>query len=295
MNRASRLFPMAVLAASAVAAIFRIAQLLAVVDYDTMGFFDSAAPFGLTWGIYVFFGIAAIVFIAGILLDKKMGADSYSCKAAEISPKYTLRMGIAFGVGFCLQFIQMFAGSDRTGLAFIGEAVTMAAYLAAAFMLLARKGIKPSVGYIQLIISISYTIKSAALFMQDTIIVRVSDELILLLSYVASVLFFLALGRFISGNETKNTRIKLMFTAGATAVLSLCASFSGWFAYLVDLKYFADKMNNHPLPEMAAAAIALAVIFALYGEKKELDSEQEDTRQPDGEIEEKSENAAQQG
>lgn len=279
MKKSSGIFPTAVVAASGAAFIFRIAQLLTVVDFETMGFFDSAAPFLLTSGIYLFFVLAAAVFGAGIFLDKKKGADSFTCKAAHLSPKFTLIMGISFTVGFCLQFVELFFGSGKTGLALVGEIVTMAAYLAAAFMLLARKEIKPSIGYIQLVISVSYTVKAAALFMQDTIIVRVSDELILLLSYVASVLFFLALGRFISGNETKTSRIKLLFTAGVVCVLSVCASLSGAVAYLIDMSYMGDHMANHPLSEIAAAAIALSVIFALYGEKKELTGENNEETQ----------------
>lgn len=292
MNKTSGIFPMAVLIASGAAAVFRIAQLLTVVDYGTMGFFDSAAPFALTNGIYVFFGLAAVAFGLGIFFDKKKRADPYNCRATDIAPKHTLRMGIAFGAGFCLQFVQMFTGSAKTGLALAGEIVIMAAYLASAFMLLARKEIKAVIGYFQLIISISFTVKAAALFMQDTIIVRVSDELILLLSYVASVLFFLALGRFISGNEVKSTRIKLLFTAGAVSVLSLSASLAGWIAYLIDLSYFEDLMANHPLSETATALIALSVIFALYGEKKEPKSEDEENSRQSGE---KLEQTAQQG
>lgn len=273
MKKFSGIFPMAVVTASGVMFIFRIAQLLTVVDFETMGFFDSAAPYLLTNGIYLFFLLAAVIFGVGIFLDKKKGYDCYTCKASGLSPKFTLIMGISFIAGFCLQFFQLFFGSGLRGLALVGEIVTMAAYLAAAFMLLARKEIKPSIGYIQLVISVSYTVKAAALFMQDTIIVRVSDELILLLSYVMSVLFFLALGRFISGNETKTSRIKLLFTAGAVSVLSVCASLSGGIAYLIDMSYMGDHMANHPLSEIAAAAIALSVIFALYGEKKELTDE----------------------
>lgn len=279
MNKSSRIFPIAAIAASVAAMIFRIAQILTVVDYNTMGFFDSAAPFILTNGIYIFFLLAAVIFGFGIFSDKKKGSGAYGCTAREISPKYTLIMGIAFGGGFCLQFVQLFFGEGKTGLALTGEIVTMAAYLAAAFMLLARKGINSSIGYIQLVISVSYTIKSAALFMQDTIIVRVSDELILLLSYVASVIFFLALGRFISGNETKSTKAKLLFTAAAVSVLSLSASAAGWIAYLIDISYMQKHMANHPISETAAAAIALAVIFALYGEKKELSSEKSENEE----------------
>ena len=73
------------------------------------------------------------------------------------------------------------------GIDFFGEAVIFAVFAAIGFILLGSKKIKPFVGYLMLLISISYTLKSASLFMGDTIITRVSDELLLLLSYVSAV------------------------------------------------------------------------------------------------------------
>lgn len=267
--KSGRIFPLSVIIACSMALILRTAQLLTVVDYETMGFFAEGTPFLAAGGIYLFFIIFALLFIGGGYLDRKNGADSFTCKAENISPKYTMLMGIAFGVGFALQFIQVFANFEKFTLGVLGEIVIMAAYLATAFIFFANKGIKRSVGYVQLIISVSFTVKAASLFMQDTIIVRVSDELILLLSYVSSVMFFLAIGRFITGNENKHTREKLLFFGAAAAVLSVAASVAGGLAFLIDSQYMGEHMANHPISEISTAFIAITVILALYGKKKE--------------------------
>ncbi len=276
--KSGRIFPLTVIIACFAALILRTGQLLTVVDYGTMGFFAEGTPFLAAGGIYLFFGIFALLFIGGIFLDKKCGADGYTCKAENISPKYTMLMGIAFGVGFVVQFVQVFAGFEKFTLGILGEMVIMAAYLATSFIFLANKGIKRSVGYVQLIISVSFTVKAASLFMQDTIIVRVSDELILLLSYVASVMFFLAIGRFITDNENKRTREKLLFFGGAAAVLAVAASVAGGLAFLIDPQYMGENMANHPISEISTAFIAISVILALYGKKKEPDEKLEENQ-----------------
>ncbi len=288
--KSGRFFPLTVVIACFSALILRTAQLLTVVDYETMGFFAEGTPFLAAGGIYLFFVIFALLFIGGIILDKKCGADGYTCKAEDISPKYTLLMGIAFGVGFALQFVQVFADFEKFTLGNWGEMVIMAAYLITAFIFFANKGIKRSAGYVQLIISVSFTVKAASLFMQDTIIVRVSDELILLLSYVSSVMFFLAIGRFITGNENKHTREKLLFFGGAAAVLSVAASVAGGLAFLIDPQYMGEHMANHPISEVSTAFVAISVILALYGKKKEPNEKLEEDQISKNENTENAEN-----
>lgn len=264
MQRKISLLPVTAVAAAVIAVVFRVFQLLVVVDYTEMGFFDPAAGFFLGGGIYLLIVIAAAVMILGYILDKKSDAPAVVRSAASLTPKQTAVWGAAFLAGACFRFYDLVFGFNGIDLDFIGEAAIFAVCALIGFMILGKKRLRTTVGYLQIVICISYTLKSAALFMQDTIIIRVSDELILLLSYVASVLFFLALGRFISGNESKLTRCKLLVFGGLTAILSAAASLAGYIALAVDSDYIGAHMSMHPISEIGATIIAFAVIFTMY-------------------------------
>ena len=267
MQKQTYILPTAAVAAAAMALIFRVFQLLVVVDYREMGFFAADAGFVPAYGLYLLLGVAAIVFIIGSKVDKKSGGPAFNKPAVSLTSKQTGALGAAFLIGAGLRFYELVFRFNGFGLGFIGEALIFVLFTAIGFIILGSKKLKPVVGYLHMVICISYTLKAAALFMQDTIIIRVSDELLLLLSYVASVLFFLALGRFIAANESKLTRHKLFIFAACTGVLSLCATIAGYIALAIDSTYMGNHMNMHPLSEAGAAVIAFTVIFIIYSKK----------------------------
>lgn len=278
MQKKLYILPLVAAIASGITLVFRVFQLLVVVDYGEMGFFNAAAGFFPTGGLYLLLILALALLIFGAVLDQKQGSNAFTRPAASLDSKQTSVLGFAFLVGGCLRLYELVFNFNGFGLAFVGEALIFVLFTAIGFMILSSRRLKPVVGYLHMVICISYTLKAAALFMQDTIIVRVSDELLLLLSYVGSVLFFLALGRFISGNESKFTRYKLLIFGGITAVLSVCASLAGYVALIVDPAYISQHMTMHPLPETGTAAIALAAVWVIYGKSTAPaeDEEQED-------------------
>lgn len=257
-----------------IAAAFRCFQLLVTVDYDEMGFFSADAGFFSTNGFYVLLAIAAAALILGAMLDKKNGSAAFAYGADTLTPKQTMALGIVFIIGACLRLYDIIFNFNGLSLGLLGEALIFAIFAAIGFMVLSKVSVKPSTGYLMLLIAVSYTLKAADLFMKDTVIVRVSDELILLLSYVASVLLFLALGRFIFSNETKFTRLKLVFFGGATAILASCASLSGYIALMVDGEYMKDHMAVHPVSQIGTAAIAFTVLAVIYGTKRNVNGKE---------------------
>lgn len=268
MKKKVNIVPAAAFAASLIAVIFRVFQLLVVVDYGEMGFFDFNAGFFACYGLYIFFAVAALILTAGVILDNTKMNDAYVCGVKFLTSKQTAALGISFLLAACLKLYDVVFGFRGVSLDFVGEAVIFAVFALIGFMLLSRKSVRPSAGYMQLLIAVSFTVKAAALFMQDTIIVRVSDELILLLSYIASTLFFLALGRFLSCNESKHTRGKLFVCGGAAAMFSCSASLAGLIARLIDSRYMEGHTAMHPLSQIGAAIIAFTVIVILYSKRK---------------------------
>lgn len=265
MQKKIYILPAVTLAASLVSLIFRVFQLIVAVDYGEMGFFDPDAGFIAAGGLYILLIITAGLLIAGAILDKKKESGAFTRTADTLGSKQTAILGFAFLAGACLRLYELVFKFSGFGLSFVGEALIFVLFTAIGFMILSSRRLKPSVGYLHMVICVSYTLKAASLFMQDTIIVRVSDELLLLLSYVGSVLFFLALGRFIAGNESKLTRYKLFIFGGITAALSLCASLAGYVALIIDPVYIGQHMTMHPLSETGTAAVAIASVLIIYG------------------------------
>lgn len=269
MKKTPSIIPVTAIVLSLIAVVFRTFQLLVTVDYTEMGFFNPDAGFFPCYGLYILFVLAAIILTVGAILDKKKNHEAFLCKAKALSPKQTGALGFSFVAAAALKLYDL-VSDFKLSLDYAGEVIIFAVFAIIGFMLLSKKTVPPSAGYLQLLISISFTVKSAVLFMQNTIIVRVSDELILLLSYIVSVLFFLALGRFLSDNETKHSRGKLFVCGGMAAVLSLCASLSGYIALIADNKYMSGKMTMHPLSQLGISVIAFTILIILYFGKKRI-------------------------
>lgn len=284
MEKTTKLLPIASVCAAVIAVIFRVFQILVAVDYNEMGFFDPNAGFFATWGFYVFLIIAAAAFIFTAIKDNKNMNTAFLCDKNTLTPKQTAILGISFLIGACLKFYMLVFKFKGIGLDFLGEGVIFLVFAAIGFVLLGSRKIKSGIGYLMLVISISYTLKAAALFMQDTIITRVSDELILLLSYVSAVFFFLSLGRFISSNEGKGTRHKLLIFAAVSACLSSCASLAGCIAYLIDGDYMKEHMDIHPVSEIGVIILAFAVLFVLYGKKAEPETDKNEDENDSDEM-----------
>lgn len=261
--------------AAAAAVVSRTFQLLVAVDYAEMGFFSTDAGFIASNGLYIIFALAAILLVVTAISDKKRDSAAFIHSADTLTPKQTMALGVVFLAGACLRLYDIIFNFGGLSIGLFGEALIFAVFAAIGFMILSKVTLKPSTGYLMLVIAVSYTLKAADLFMGDTVIVRVSDELILLLSYVASVLFFLALGRFISSNEAKSTRLKLVIFGGAAAILSACASLSGYFALMIDSEYMKKHMDTHPVSQIGTAAIAFVVLAVIYSKKRENNDKEE--------------------
>lgn len=288
MQKKSYVLPCTVIIVSVIAVLIRVFQLLAVVDYNEMGFFSTSedvSGFLAANVLYLLLGFTMILLIIGAIIDKKIGSIAFTRPATSITPKQTAVLGVAFLTGACLRLYELVLRFNNPDLGFIGDALIFVLFMIIGFVILGSKKFRPTVGYLHIIICISYTLKAAVLFMQDTIIVRVSDELLLLLSYVAAVLFFLALGRFIAGNESKFTRHKLFIFGGFTVLLPLCASLAGYIALFIEPNRIGQHMTMHPLSETGTAIVALAVILTIYSSKSipvRVENEQEENESDEG-------------
>lgn len=286
MQKKIQILPAAMIIIAVIAVIFRVFQLLVVVNYNEMGFFNPSAGFIPIYGLYLLLGAGAILFTIASTIDKRISSTAFTRHSASLTPGQTAVLGVAYLLGACLRLYELVFNFKGFSLSFVGEVLMFVLFTAIGFIILSSRKLKPVVGYLHIVICISCTLSAAALFMQDTIIVRVSDELLLLLSYVSSVLFFLALGRFISGNESKLTRHKLVIFGSLTAVLALCASLAGYIVLIIDRNHIVSHMTMHPLSETGSAIVAIAAVMAMYGrnapEAEEPEEDPEDDESDDG-------------
>ncbi len=269
-GKVTKTIPLAVIFASVVTVVFRTFQIIFAVDYNEMGFFNRDMGFFACGGLYIFFALFAAAFIALAILDRQNDSIAFTRRGSSISSKGTGILGFSFIIAAALKLIELVFGFSELKSSTVNLLMEIALFIvfaAVGFLILSKKTLGAGAGYMLLLAAICYTVKSAALFMRDTIIVRVSDELILLLSYILSVVFFLALGRFFSDNESRFSRIKLMVFSGGFIMLSLSASLSGYIAWLIDKKYMEAHMAMHPISQLGAAVIGIAALYVLYYDK----------------------------
>ena len=251
---------------SAVLLPVRIWQLSACIDYET-GFFTSASGFGAHL-LYILLGVQLVLTILLIIRDSKLANTAITCKSGDFSPNQVLLLGIFMLAGSIFCFVQLVLDFSRIDLNFIGNVLVFLAYLITAFLLLGNKKIKPAAGIAVIILPISYTVKAGALFMKDTVIVRISDELLLMLSYVAAVMLFLAVGRFLSDSEGRHSRHKLIFFAAAAFALSTVSTAVKYPMYLVGNPEATAQMTPPSLSELGVWAVSLGILVLLYQNKQ---------------------------
>lgn len=245
-----------------IAVMLRIVQLSAAIDFETGFFYDSSSFVSMM--LYILFGVSAAALVAGIILDKKKKAPIFEKKADELSPRQTLVLGVSVLVGALLTAYEVVLHlGGELGIAFFGELLVAIIYLVIAFIILSSKQIKKTSGYLMAVIAISYTLKAAGLFMGETVVTRLSEELLLLLTYIVAVFFFLCCGRFLSRNEAKFSRAKLVFFSAALLIISSTVTVSKFIAFAVAPSSVSAGMSGAPVSEIGTLIVSACVLGVL--------------------------------
>ena len=201
--------------------ILRYFQLIRTIDYST-GFFKADSGL-LGASVYILFAAAAIGYVVFPIIDKKIGSAAFKKHARSI----TLTQQSAFGVLLLLVGCAVFADtveliglSEAKNALLIGVSILAAiAFIGAGFFFLGS-GESPQYGIFLLFLSVYYTFRAAYVFITYLTVARMSVQLIEMFAYISMVLFLIAFGRFISRGESKFSRNKFCFFAGAAGVLT---------------------------------------------------------------------------
>lgn len=252
--------------AAIIAVIIRVYQLATAIDFTT-GFYYGDS--GITkYILYILFAVAIVAAVLGCIFDKKKGLNLFTKSADDFSPSQTLALGLAVLFGAVMSILEVVMSFDgKITLGIIGGTAVGIIYLIIAFLILSNKRIKRTSGFLMAFIAISYTVKSAGLFISDTVVTRVSEELLMLLTYIAAVFFFLACGRFFSRNEAKFSRPKLVFCTVALVVLSAASTLSKLVIYIIGPAEVAEQMSAVSLAEIGSFAVSLVVLVTLCSKK----------------------------
>ncbi len=242
----------------------RIYAHIGLIDHVTGFYYPEASFSGAMF--YVITAAYAVCFLARAITEKLRKLPPYVRKYSQFTKRQCWVMGIFFLISGASMFYEIFNIIGKgNSLAAAGYAVASAAYLFIGFQLLGSGQVKKSSGYTMLIISVYFTISAASLFMNNLVIIRVSEYLILLLSYVAAALFFLALGRFFSDNDSKNSRVKIIFFGFTSSLLMLTATVPRFAVIFFGPAEISGAIETPPVSALVNAFLIPAVLLCMYG------------------------------
>lgn len=254
--------------AAFVAVVMRVVQLSAAIDYETGFFYDSSAF--VSTMLYILLTLTAVGLVVGIIFDKKRKACAFEKKADELSSRQTLALGASVLAGALFSAYEVVSHlGGKIGISFFGELAVAIVYIVIAFIILSSKQIKKSSGYLMIILAISNTLKAAGLFMDETVVTRLSDELLLLLVYIAAVFFFLCLGRFLSRNEAKFSRAKLVFFSSMLVILTSTVTISKFISYIAAPSVVAEQIPPVPVSEIGTLIVSACFLWVLLSKKED--------------------------
>lgn len=177
----------------------------------------------LYYGIIIAASVGA-VFTAR--LDERNALSGQT--AADISgPK-------AVAIGFAAMLTGLFAAYEGIGemraisptkFLIAADFIFAAILMVIAFVTLYKKEFKPGLGYSYSLIGAYCICRGMYCFMSRMAIVTVPEYLIECLSLIGMSVFFVTLGRFLSGNETKHTRKAVAFWGVSSVALTLSSAF----------------------------------------------------------------------
>lgn len=176
----------------------------------------------------LYYGIIAAAAVAAIFTaraDEKNGikdqtsADITGAKAAAIG-FLTLIAGLFSAYEGATEMRAISPTKFLIGVDFVFAAVL----IAIAFAVLYKKEFTPGLGYSYSLIGAYCICRGIYCFMNRMAIITVPEYLIECLSLIGMSIFFVLLGRFLSGNETKRTRKAICFWGVGTASLTLSSA-----------------------------------------------------------------------
>jgi hypothetical protein len=209
-------------------------------------------------------------FLILALIEKRRKTVFFTKKMGHFDGSDTSLCGIILLVaGFSVAYVAVTGGLAELGVIdLIAAVLGTLAYGFAGCVLLFKKRTYPSVGFAFLVLAGYYIIRLVRLFLENYIILSMSEHLIRLIITMTLPLFFLSAGRMFLRAESKTTRIKVCVFGFFTAT----AAVSEVTAKLIFL-FGSPRVTRNSLmnsaatqfiaPDMLAAAEAVVLVTFL--------------------------------
>lgn len=269
------------------ALIIRVFQLLLVVDIDT-GFYEAGHPLSYALSAVMVAGILLVGFtvIFGSSKNTQVGGtqmknpfltdlDTLAHSLGATFSVSVMTMSFALVLDAILQFFEHMAQSAVTPVFLLNFAfmlATAAVFLRIAFACMKGRPLSRAMGYSLLLPVIWYTIRSTEYFMSFIQITNISENLLLLLSSLSTLLFLVLCARFFSGYEKNNTRPMLIIT-GLTCSLVCAVSTVPRYVMIYFGPTGIRQATRMPMIEdLIMAVIAASVAFVLLGANQPVDA-----------------------
>lgn len=177
----------------------------------------------------LYYGIVLAAMIAAVFTAR---ADDKRCAAPRTAGD--INGARAAVLGFLTLLMGLFAAYEGiaeiraitpTAFLIISDLFFSAVLMVIAFVTLYKKRFTPGLGYSYSLIGAYCVCRGIYCFMNRMVILTVPEYFIECLSLIGMSIFFVLLGRFLSGNETKLTRISLCFWGVGSASLVLSSAF----------------------------------------------------------------------
>ena len=217
---------LAVLAAGIILSLAaRIYVIVAHTDMTT-GFLYHGEELLCNLIYYGIIGAAAVASVLTVRVDEKSGVGEKT--AVDIGGAGVTVIGLVtmFAGGFAVfEGVTEFKAITPTNYLIAVDFLFAAILVAIAFVTLAKKRFTPGLGYSYSLIGAYCICRGIYCFMNRMAIVTVPEYLIECVSLIGMSVFFVMLGRFLSGNETKHTRKFVCFWGVGTASITLSSAF----------------------------------------------------------------------
>lgn len=176
----------------------------------------------------LYYGIILAASVASVFtarIDEKNGVGELT--ASDIGGAGATVIGILMmfaGIFAAYEGLSEIKAITPTAFLIVIDFLFAAVMIAIAFVTIYKKGFTPGVGYSYSLIGAYCICRGIYCFMSRMAIVTVPEYLIECLSLVGMSVFFVLLGRYLSGNETKHTRQLVSLWGIGTAALTLSSA-----------------------------------------------------------------------
>lgn len=275
MSKNIKLSPICAGAAAVLLAAVRLIQLMTGVDVPS-GLYTVGADF-----INILYGVLMVICAAGLAVTAYYDSKRYDADIFSLSSKRQMLLGFFLILAGAAMAATLFGEmSDGIGFVQIIEIIGTVTLLAFG-MTVITGGVKVYMCLLAVLLVIVYILRCIFFYVSHPIITGIPQNLMIMAIYVLTLLFWINLGRIISGGEKRLTRTAVIASGLATG----CA----WFAYVSSsmlLMLFDGekwlKLASTPDLEMiiGGAVPALIALTMLIG-AKEIAGEQHNSTKTD--------------